>query len=299
MKIAFGMIILDGDFVLKQTLQTIYPYASQILISEGPVKYWQNKGVLTSSDRTNEILDTFPDPDNKIKIIHSQYDEKDEQCNAYMQYLNDDTDYIWNLDSDEVFLPSDIEKIFRILEEEKYTSVGFKSLTFYGGFDRYLTGFEENAEFIRIRKVYPKSFWSTHRPPTIHHVWGGPKLPEKHLNFNTCANEYGIRMYHYSYVFPRQVFNKIRYYRESVNPNGTIENYFQNVYLPWVNGDDSKKMEIENKYNGVHEFLVHMRGDCRTEKFTGEHPDIIKKSLEELKEQFKKELEYYEKNSMV
>ena len=59
-----------------------------------------------------------------------------------------------------------------ILETEKYTSVGFKSLTFYGGFDRYLTGFEENAEFIRIRKVYPKSFWRTHRPPTIKYPEG-------------------------------------------------------------------------------------------------------------------------------
>ncbi|GAH23435.1 unnamed protein product, partial [marine sediment metagenome] len=27
-----------------------------------------------------------------------------------------------------------------------------------------------------------------------------------------------------------------------------IDNYFNNIYLPWVRGDDSKKQEIESRY---------------------------------------------------
>ena len=152
MKITFGMIVLNGDQVLEETLSSVYPYAHQILIAEGPVRYWQQQGYETSTDGTNKILENFPDPDNKIKIVHSQYSEKDEQCNAYMQFLDDETEYIWNLDCDEVFKPEDIEKVINLLETERYTSVGFKSLTFYGGFEHYLSGFEEGAEFIKLEK---------------------------------------------------------------------------------------------------------------------------------------------------
>ena len=69
MKIAFGMIVFEGDYVLKQCLEQVYPFASQILISEGPVSYWQKQGRKTSTDRTNHILDVFPDPENKITIV--------------------------------------------------------------------------------------------------------------------------------------------------------------------------------------------------------------------------------------
>ena len=37
MKIAFGMIVFEGDYVLKECLEQVYPFASQILIAEGPV----------------------------------------------------------------------------------------------------------------------------------------------------------------------------------------------------------------------------------------------------------------------
>ena len=121
-KIAFGMIVFEGDYVLKEALESVYPYAEQILIAEGPVQFWQDRGRTTSTDNTNSILDNFPDPDNKITVVHGKYKEKDEQCQAYMPYLKDDIDYIWNLDSDEVFKGEDIKKIAEILHEEKYTS---------------------------------------------------------------------------------------------------------------------------------------------------------------------------------
>lgn len=142
MKIAFGMIVFEGDYVLKECLECVYPFAEQILIAEGPVQFWQDEGKTTSEDNTNEILRNFPDPDGKIKIVHGQFSEKDEQCNAYMQFLNDDIDYFWQIDSDELWKAEDVKKIIKVLEKEKYTSVDVKSCSFYGGFDRYIGGFE-------------------------------------------------------------------------------------------------------------------------------------------------------------
>lgn len=290
MKIAFGIIVFNGNYVLKETLESIYPYANQILIAEGPVQFWQDEGYTTSTDGTNEVLDNFPDPENKIKIVHSQYSEKDEQCNAYMQFLGGDNDYIWNLDCDEVFKPQDTETIMGLLERERYTSVGFKSLSFYGGFDRYLTGFEERAEFIRIRKIYPGSYWSTHRPPTVAHRISDP-WPEKHLDFNYLADNYGIRMYHYSYVFPDQVYQKINYYKQKISKDNCIDNYFEEIYVPWMLADD--KITVEQKYQGAHEFKPEYRGECYTAKFSGTHPVIIEERLDQLQEKINLQLEKY------
>lgn len=294
MKIAFGMIVLNGNYVLRETLESIYPYANQILIAEGPVSWWQSQGVMTSTDGTNDVIDNFPDPDNKISIIHSTYNEKDEQCQAYMQYLRDDNDYIWNVDSDEVFKPDDIEKIIDLLTNHKYTTVSFKSLSFYGGFDNVIGGFEENVPFMRIRKIYPGSYWKTHRPPTIAHKPGVRVLPEKVLDYNTLANNYGIRMYHYSYVFPDQVNQKIEYYKKTISKDISIDDYFNKVYLPWVTSNtDNEKRSIENMYQGVHEFKPNKRSATFTRKFNGQHPDIILKNIDNLKVKFDEQLKKY------
>jgi hypothetical protein len=287
MNIAFGMIVFNGNYVLQECLEAVYPHASQIIIAEGPVKYWQDRGYTTSDDGTNDILNEFYDPDEKISVVHRKYLEKDEQCNAYIQFMRDDTDYLWNLDSDEVFKDEDIVCVKNLLKQLSLTSVGFKSLSFYGGFDRYLTGFEEDAEFLRIHKIYPGSYWHTHRPPRIAHKQS-PLLQSKHLNHNTLAT-LGVRMYHYSYVFPQQVKQKVAYYTAAVGDKDVqIPNYFNDVYLPWLQG---KREEIEQKYEGVHEWKPSYRGPCYTTPFTGNHPTIIQQNLNKLQKKFDEQLQ--------
>ena len=125
MNITFGMIVFNGNYVLKECLESVYEFASQILISEGPVKKSQEQGYETSTDGTNDILHEIYDPDNKIIIEHGQFEEKNEQCNRYIKHMRDDTDYIWNLDSDEIFKPGDIELVIQALKDYEFTSVGF------------------------------------------------------------------------------------------------------------------------------------------------------------------------------
>tara|TARA_B100000902_G_C27322399_1_gene925626 strand:- start:12431 stop:13306 length:876 start_codon:yes stop_codon:yes gene_type:complete len=290
MKIAFGMIVFEGDYVLRQCLEQVYPFASQILIAEGPVSYWQRQGRTTSLDETNKILDEFPDPENKIKIVHGQFNEKDDQCRAYMQHINNDIDYIWNLDSDEIYTTGDLEKIISFLESEKPTSVGVRSCSFYGGFDNYLTGFELNRDnFLRIFRYTKGSTWLTHRPPTIQYPIDS-NITKKHIDSDTLFNSLGVQMYHYSYTFPDQVYKKVNYYKDSVSRQNCIDNYFTRVYLPWVGG---KKDIVEKEFIGVHEFKPHMRGECYTEKFTGSHPESIQRDMGQLKTKFQKQLNNY------
>jgi hypothetical protein len=297
-KIAFGMIVFEGDYVLQECLEQVYPYATQILIAEGPVKYWQDRGRTTSTDRTNEILTNFPDPDNKIQIVHGQYKEKDEQCNAYLSHLRDDIDYLWNLDSDELYLQSDIEKMLDFLDEVKPTSVGVRSKSFYGGFDNYLTGFELNRDnFLRVFRVTPGSTWLTHRPPTIKYPTSS-SITKKHIDSETLYQTTGIEMYHYSYVFPKQVKNKIEYYKAKVSMSKCIDDYYNRVYLPWMKLEPFERYHLEKEYEGVHEFKAEYRGECYTAEFEGRHPQAIAKNMNSLKRRIDMELDNHE-NSLV
>ena len=296
-KIAFGMIVFEGDYVLEACLSQVYPHASQILIAEGPVKFWQEKGRTTSTDRTNQIIDNFPDPENKIRIVHGQFSEKDDQCSAYMQFLNDDIDYLWNLDSDETFKGEDIEKLIDIMEKGGYTSADVKSCSFYGGFDRYIGGFEERkGNFHRVFKVYPGSKWLTHRPPTVVHDPSVDPIPNKHIDGDTLWYRHGIRMYHYSYVFPKQVANKIEYYEAKVSRDKCFKKYFETIYLPWVQADDDEqKFKIEMINDGVHEFIKGTRPHTFTKRFEGSHPSEVEKRLEEYRNRIDDEMSAYSK----
>jgi len=293
MKIAFGMIVFNGDYVLKQCLDQVYPFASQILIAEGPVRYWQQQGYTTSTDQTNNILDNFPDPENKIKIIHGQYSEKDEQCQAYMQYINDDIDYIWNLDCDEVYKTEDLQNIISLLKKEQPTSVGIRSCTFYGGFENTLTGFELNKDnFLRIFKYVKGSTWKTHRPPTIKYP-DNANIILKHIDSETLYDKTRAQMYHYSYVFPNQVYEKVNYYKTSVSKENCIDGYFYKIYLPWVTSEVETRKHIEEKYRGVHEFKPEIRGECYTTKFQDKHPSSIERDYINLKNKLNKQLKTY------
>ena len=291
-KIAFGMIVFEGDYVLKECLEQVYPFAEQILVAEGPVSYWQRQGRTTSLDDTNKILDEFPDPDNKIKIVHGQFSEKDEQCKAYMDFVNDDIDYIWNLDSDEIYKTEDLKKMIKFLEEEQPTSVGVRSCSFYGDFNHYLTGFELNKDnFLRIFKYTKGSNWLTHRPPTIQYP-PEANVAKKHIDSDTLYEQTGVQMYHYSYVFPEQVRLKVGYYKDSVSMQNCIEDYFNRVYLRWHFEDMHK---VEDEFQGVHEFKPHIRGGCYTDWFHGEHPKSIKDNMDKLQDKLQTQLNKYRK----
>ena len=288
MKIAFAMIVFEGDFVLHQCLKQIYPFASQILIAEGPVKYWQDQVRTSSTDSTNSILETFPDPENKITVTHGQYAGKDEQCNAYMENLAPDTDFLWMVDSDEIYKTNDIESTIHFLKEVQPTSVGVRSCSFFGGFDDYLTGFELNKDnFLRIFKVTPGSKWATHRPPTMNHT---TPIEKKHIDSEFFLALTGVQMYHYSYTFPFQVYNKIQYYKAKVSRENCIDDYFKKIYLPWITAKSpEERMAIETRYHGVHEFKPEVRGECFTKRFEGDHPESIEEDLPLLRDRIIKE----------
>jgi len=286
MKITFAMITFNTDFVLEQAIESILPYGD-VVIAEGPVGYWADKGYITSSDRTNRILNKFK---GKIKVVHGQWKEKTEMCQAFMKLVDPMTDYLWCIDSDEIFKPSDIEKTIEMLRQREPSSVGFRSNTFFGGLSHIMLGFERRHSFKRILRFTYGCTYFNHRPPTLDPVAEGEFIIGEQM-----AREYGVEMFHYSYCSPSQVKAKVAYYEAAVIAKGQcIPDYFNKVWLPWVRalraGNEDMRMDIERKYHGVHEFVYGARNTAYTERFHGRHPQIIVETYTKLMEEFDKQL---------
>lgn len=280
MRIAFVLIAFNSDFVLEPCLRSVIPFG-EVVAAEGPVAFWHKRGYATSTDKTNLILEHY-----HIPVVHGQWSEKTEEQNAALDLVSRDSDFVWCLDADEIWKAEDIKRIIGILESRPIDSVSFKAYSFFGGFDRYMTGFEESFEVHRIQRYYPGARFTTHRPPTINAPDGIPWRAHNHMNH--CETDaLGIRFYHYSYVWPTQMEAKALYYAEM---GGNIPDYFDRVYLPWALGDSYERYSIEERYDGVHNWLPKRRGPCRTQEFTGEHPAEIVRVMPELQRRLKLEL---------
>jgi len=285
MKISFGMIVFNGDYVLNELLETIYSFAHEIIISEGPVKHYQKQGLKESTDNTVEIIKSFPDPANKIKLLQNQWANKDAMCNAFLKHMTGD--YVWHVDSDELYKPEDIEKVIKYLEKNKKTcfSMSFKLASFYGGFQRQISGFEETFEVHRIKKIIPgRSRWITHRPPTMLWPPTGKKCRDMgHVDHNV-TDTWGVRIFHYSFVFPKQVKAKTKYYYDR-DPRGIVPNYWDKLYVPWMRATTGEeKHRIEMPTRGVHVWLPHRRGDAFTKEFDDKHPAAIEQAIPALEQ---------------
>ena len=283
-KLTFQMIVFNSDYVLEPVLESILAFGD-VVVTEGPVQYYVDQGYTTSTDRTNEILADMVGEEN---VVHGQWAEKTEMMNAAVHLIPEDTTHVFMVDADEVWKGRDIGKIMECLRDG-VNSMSFKMWSFFAGFDRYITGFEENFEVHRVKRWYPGARWAEHRPPTVLAPSGESPYPKlRHMDHNETDN-LGIRFFHYSFVFPSQVLAKTPYY-QAYTKGHNIPGYFDNVWMPWA-AFPGKRFSIEQRYLGVHDWLPRRRGPSYTAPFKGEHPQPIRKRMEALTERFDFELD--------
>jgi hypothetical protein len=282
------MIVYNSDYVLGESLRSVLPYGKMI-ITEGPCGYWRDHPNELVPDRTRQILYEHMNYGKGIhNICSGMWDEKDQMSNAGMMHVPEDTTHMFVVDSDEVWRQKDIEKIIDLIKEHDFDSMAFTADSFFGGFDHILGGFERKFPVIRVQRFYPGARWATHRPPTIVSPLGKPWAQCNHATHEQTL-EWGITMPHYSYVFLSQAVMKHKYYT-NYSPGMTIPGYINSVFRPWACGNDQIRQEIEDRWNGVHNFVPAYRGECRTMPFEGEHPEEILKSWDHLKTRLRLEL---------
>ena len=274
LRFSFIMIVLNGMPFIEYSLKAIYDFAHEIIIAEGAVTdcMFAANPDGSSRDGTVEFIKSFPDPKNKIKLIQAKWPEKCEMQNQALKHVTGD--YVWLIDSDEVYKREDLEKTKELLRKDpSITQVNFIPNNFWKGLDYIFVSpmfFEQPHHFRRLFKYVPGAQFTTHRPPTM--IWPNSSVTteQMHLVDGLQTRQMGIILYHYSYVVPDQVAQKMEYYgrRGPWEVSGLNRSqWYHQCYLKWT---PENRKQIEARYP------VWM-GDKNTytEPFKGSHPEVM------------------------
>lgn len=268
-RISFGLIVLNGEPFTKYCLRSLYPFAYEIIVVEGAVH--SASGVATpdghSRDGTLEALYEFKsqeDPEDKLLIIARDgfWDEKDEMSNAYAEKATGD--YLWQVDIDEFYKAEDMERVLAMLREDpSISAVSFKQIQFWGGVSYFVDswylrmGGEEFHRLFRWGRGYR---YLTHRPPTVLDPDGRDTRTLNWVDAYQMERQ-GIFLYHYSLVFPKQVWDKCQYYQEAKwAQRSEATKWADRVFL---------KLDRPYRVHNVYEYPGWL------ERFTASHPSEI------------------------
>ena len=107
----------------------------------------------------------------------------------------------------------------------------------------------------------------SHRPPTVINIEG---INLKEINFLNArkTKKMGISMYHYSFVFPKQVDEKVEYYRNS--------QWSKSVPVKWWAD------EVYYKFRYPFKAFINTQFPGWIERYEGEHPLQIQKLIVDL-----------------
>jgi SAM-dependent methyltransferase len=280
-KVTFGMIVLNGEPFVRYNLRALYPFAHEIVVVEGACAAAAEMAMPSghSSDGTLKAVRKFQaeeDPAGKVRLVTAEDDgakngfwvEKDEMSQAFARRATGD--YLWQVDSDEFYLPGDMSRVLaRLQREPEIREVRFRVRTFWGRPDvlvdsRELRG--EEGEFRRLFAWGPGFQYVKHRPPTV--ADGDGKLPEydRVLRGDDLASE-GIFLYHYELLFPKQVLEKCRYYSR----------------VPWSEVHRDSEMWAADCYMTLGKpYRVHMLDRHRSwlEEYQGDRPPEVDRMYE-------------------
>lgn len=283
-KITFGIIVLNGEPFIRYCLRSVYRFAYEIIVVEGG--HEDAKTVCTtdghSIDNTLETLYKFKkeeDNENKLTIVtrNGFWPKKDElgrkrtpQSRAYAEIATGD--FLWQIDIDEFYKEEDMLSIIKMLNDDhSITAVSFKQKSFWGGID-YLS---ESYALLRNKGGWNRIFkWGagykyiTHEPPTVSDE-KGTDLHEKHWISGEKMKRKNIFMYHYSLLFPWQVEQKVKVYKDEDPEYAGILQWAENNYF-----------KIENP------FRIHNIYDLPSwlERFKGTHPEQVICMMRDIRE---------------
>lgn len=280
-RVSFGMIVLNGEPFTRYSLRSIYPFAHEIVVVEGACRgaaAWATPDG-HSLDGTLEVLRRFQqenDPARKLRVVTAEdeghangfWPEKDEMSRAYARRVTGN--FLWQIDSDEFYLEEDMRRVVQLLEQG-VDAISFPTLLFWGGLDYVVTGFrmicDRYQEFHRLFAWAPGYSYHTHRPPTVLDADGVDLRKKRWYDYKRTAR-LGIRMFHYTFLFPHQVQQKACYYS-----TGTPEKLAQGGVI------EDADLWAERTYQSLEKpYHVDICQESLSwlERYCGPHPDQVR-----------------------
>lgn len=204
------IIVCNGEPFIELQLKHIYNIVDEIIIVEGP-DYHYEKLIKSkrSIDNTINIIKNFPDPSNKIKLIHTNCDKNtmvakgNKLCNGK---------YIYQIDIDEFISHKMINMAFDALKNNngQPTTIMVPERWYYKWYDTHLSSGRPN----HIRAL-PGRFCVNmkNNDMLISHIpSNGYQKNNQHISsktINPYKNEYG---HHFLAIYRWQLLLKIMHY---------------------------------------------------------------------------------------
>ncbi|MFA7172601.1 MAG: hypothetical protein WC340_04170 [Kiritimatiellia bacterium] len=277
-KISFLTIVLNGMPFIPFHYKAIYEFAHEIIYVEGACPNASENATIDghSNDGTLKEIKRLMqegDPYNKVKLITAEDcghpsgfwpKDKDQMCEEGAKLITGD--WLWALDSDEFYLPGDIKKIIETyLITGKADMISLPNKQFWGGIDYVYDGWRFIQHGIpggaapRIFRWSKGYIYSTHRPITILNKSGNDLRNMRWIKAKELLNQ-NIFIMHYSYLFPKQVEEKCKYYSRMDWGYSKMYKWYRGNYL-----------HIKNPFNVD---AIYMYPSW-LERYTGKHPPQI------------------------
>lgn len=272
------MIVLNGMPFIECALASVYEAAHEIIIVEGAVEacMFSANPDGSSTDGTVACIESFPDPQHKIKLIQGRWPEKCEMQNKALEYVTGD--YVWLVDSDEVYRNDDIAKITAMLTKDPtITQINFICHNFWKGFDHIFVSNRFFAPVFHVRRLFkyrPGARFSSHRPPTMVYPDAEKTTEQMHCVDGMATWRKGIAIYHYSYVLDAQVRQKMELYRRYGWDKAweiDMQRWYNEFYAQWTPG---RRLELESDYP-----IWTADRASYSVPFKGAHPEAVTRFL--------------------
>jgi len=190
MKICTLTNTYNSEEYLQYVLKSIYDFSDLLVIIDGAF----NKKMPSelSTDKTDRIVKSFPNPKKKIRYERGAARNQLEQRGKVFKYLKG-FDWLMIVDDDEIYKSEDLKRIRQFLSKAKDDAYKIRGFTFFNSFDWY-------------RHVADPRIWRV--KPGMRFV-GSNNLRGKRAKYdrNKMKAVPGVMKYHYSYVRSVKRFN--------------------------------------------------------------------------------------------
>jgi hypothetical protein len=215
----FGVSICahnESDYIVY-CLKSIYDFAHVIAVSVNTGIPWG--GVPEPLDNTLELVQSFPDPQNKLRIITGEWANEMEQRVKTAEMVKPEANYLMTVDADEIYCKNDLARLRRLVT----------LLPFVGQFRIRM------RTYWKIRPFYVIDPPEPHRRYLISRLRQSTRL----IGFSGKTNE------RFRYVIPRSIAvchhfsyartneRMLQKIRNTSHRDELIKGWFENVWLKW------------------------------------------------------------------
>ncbi|MBN1818447.1 MAG: hypothetical protein JW828_13885 [Sedimentisphaerales bacterium] len=270
-KISFILPVQNGLSLLQNNLCNIYPCAFEMVVVLGPTQACSNLAPPggTSLDGSEEIR-SFPDPDNKLRIITGRWEFEADKLNAALSYVSGD--YVWIIRAAEMYRNEDLKKIqFLLTQHPTISEVHFTRHLFSKVMDLEIV----SRRLTEPRNVYRRIFrrrqglcFERNMTLTAADLLNGSAEPPLILEADQTAGM-GLRLYDYTFLSP--LITAERLMQDTLIRADAAEmdagQWYEQVYQRWLPGTRAELEQIAPVWLGDPK--------ARSQPYLGPHPEVM------------------------